>query len=406
MRLPTRAPACLLVAMCSPFLACAQEWTEAQVITRFLEHSPFVRESRARVDVVRADAASRTQLPNPTVATSREGAGYAAFFQLEQQLPISGRRGLLRQAGAAAAIATESEAAAELWSLRMDVRVAFYRALAAQTREVAISDGMRELEDVLRILRAREQEQEGSRYDRLRAERELAEYRSQWALARSDAAQARASLMQFLPEGAVIPRVIGGLGALGRVPPRDELMRLALTRRADYMAEQRQIERYGLETRAAGRLRIPEPVAVAGFKRAEVGQGVTATGSAVGFSVPLPIFNRGQAETARWKAEQERASARRESLARRIHGEVTAAATALEGRMAAIEQYRAEVKQAGLDLSKIARVAYEEGEIGILELLDSYRVNRQAALRLIELQVLVKESQIELDRAVGEEIIP
>src|SRR5215208_1601729 len=121
MKFPTRAPACLLVAMCSPFLACAQEWTEAQVIARFLEQSPFARESRARVEVARADAASRTQLPNPTVATSREGAGYAAFFQLEQQLPISGRRGLLRQAGAAAVAVTESETATELWSLRMDV---------------------------------------------------------------------------------------------------------------------------------------------------------------------------------------------------------------------------------------------------------------------------------------------
>ncbi len=51
-------------------------------------------------------------------------------------------------------------------------------------------------------------------------------------------------------------------------------------------------------------------------------------------------------------------------------------------------------------------MAYQESEIGILELLDSYRMTRQAALRLVDLQALAKEAQIELDRAVGEEVLP
>ena len=73
---------------------------------------------------------------------------------------------------------------------------------------------------------------------------------------------------------------------------------------------------------------------------------------------------------------------------------------------AAIDQYRNEVGQAGAELSRIVRVAYQEGEVGILELLDSYRVTRQALLRLVDLEALAKESQIELDRAVGEEVLP
>lgn len=404
MRLSPRAPMCALLALCWPLLTSAQDWTEAQVAEQFLAQSPYAREARARLEAARAETLARTFLPNPNVVASREGAGYAAFLQIEQQLPISGRRGLLKQAGAAAVAVTESETVTALWSLRMDVRVAFYRAVAAQIREATISNGMAELEEVIRILRTREQEGEGSRYDRLRAERELAEYRSQLALARGDAAQARAALTGFLPEGSRILRVTGGLDTVARVPASEQLFQVALSRRSDYIAEQRQVERYGLESRAASRLRYPEPVAVAGIKRGNVAEG-TATSSAIGFSIPLPLFNKGQTEVARWKAEQERASARREGLARRIRGEVAAAAAALEARKGAIEQYRSEVNQAGLDLSKIARVSYEEGEIGILELLDSYRVNRQAMLRLVDLQVLAKEAQIELDRAVGEEVV-
>jgi cobalt-zinc-cadmium efflux system outer membrane protein len=405
MRLQIRASGCAALVICWPLAGQALAWTEARVIERFLDQSPYAREARARVEAARAEAAGRTLLPNPSVVASREGAGYAAFFQIEQQLPISGRRGLLKQAGAAAVAATESETNTALWSLRMEVRGAFYRAVAAQTREAALADGMRELEEVIRILRAREREGEGSRYDRLRAERELAEYRSQLALARGDATQARAALTGFLPDGVHIPLVTGRLDTLATVPSSDQLHQLALTRRSDYIAEQRQVERYGLEGRADSRLRYPEPIAVAGVKRGDVMEGRTATSPAIGFSIPLPIFNKGQTETARWRAEQERASARREGLARRIRGEIASAVAALEARKAAIEQYRSEVNQAGLDLSKIARVSYEEGEIGILELLDSYRVNRQATLRLVDLQVLAKEAQIELDRAVGEEVV-
>src|SRR5215216_4639147 len=98
MPLHPRAPACALLAFSCPFLSYAQEWTEAQVLDRFQEQSPFVREARARVEAVRAEAAGRVLLPNPSVVASREGAGYTAFLQIEQQLPISGRRGLLKQA--------------------------------------------------------------------------------------------------------------------------------------------------------------------------------------------------------------------------------------------------------------------------------------------------------------------
>ncbi len=197
----------------------------------------------------------------------------------------------------------------------------------------------------------------------------------------------------------------GALDTIAIVPPIERLFQLALSSRADYIAEQRQEERYALESRAASRLRYPEPTALAGIKRSDVGEPRIATGPAIAVAVPLPIFNRGKTEVQRWNAERERAMARREGLLRRIRGEIAAAATSLEARKAAIEQYRNEVTQAGQDLSKIARVSYEEGEIGILELLDSYRVNRQALLRLLELQVLAKEAQIEMDRVVGEEVV-
>src|SRR6266487_3015864 len=111
MTVPKCASAWLLLFSFSAADMFAQEWTEAQVIEKFLDQSPYAREVRARIDSVRADAAGRVLLPNPTAIATREGAGYAAFFQLEQQLPVSGRRGLLKQAGAVAVSVTEAQTA-------------------------------------------------------------------------------------------------------------------------------------------------------------------------------------------------------------------------------------------------------------------------------------------------------
>lgn len=406
MKVPRCAPAWLLLFSFGGAVLSAQDWTEAQVIKVFLDQSPYAREAHARIEAVRAEAAGRTLLPNPSALATREGAGYAAFFQLEQQLPLSGRRGLLKQAGVAAVSVTEAEAAVTLWSLRSDVRLAFYRLVAAQRRESVLSDGLRDLDEVIRVLRTREQEGEGSRYDRLRAERETAEYRSQLAVAHSETVHARTALGGFLPTGTSVGSVVGTLETPVTAPGNEDLLKRAFAHRFEYIAEQRQIARFSLEQRAAERLRYPDPMAIAGVKRGDIAPGRTETSSAVGISIPLPIFNKGQTEVSRWRAEQEGATARRDALERRIRAEVTGAAEALRLRRSAIEQYRAEVNQIGTDLSRIVRVAYQEGEVGILELLDSYRVTRQALLRLVDLEALAKESQVELDRAVGEEVIP
>ena len=73
-------------------------------------------------------------------------------------------------------------------------------------------------------------------------------------------------------------------------------------------------------------------------------------------------------------------------------------------RREALDAYQREIESAGAELTRITRVAYEEGEVGILELLDSLRVNRLASLRLLDLQAGVREAFIELERVVGAEL--
>lgn len=405
------ALSCIAPQMAQPQEA-QQQWSETQLIDRFLAQSTQARELRARVALTEAEARTRTAYQNPSVSWSREGAGYNQFFEASQTLPLSGRTRYLRDAGTAAVSASDASREAALWSLRSDLRIAFYRMVAAQERMRAVTSAISEVEELIRILRKREEEGEGSRYDRLRAEREAFELRTDLATARSMAAAAGAQLSAYLPEGTEVRQVRGELPVQSDVPELAALIRRAMNSRADYRAEQKVLSRFQIEEQAARRLRIPEPTVTAGVKRADVIAGVppspfsdvTRTGVAISLSVPLPVFNDGRFEVARQQAEQEKTTARMVVLERQIHAEVRGALEVLAIRRDALGAYQKELASAGAELSSITQVAYREGEIGILEVLDSLRVSRAARLRAIDLQATVREAWIDTERAVGEEL--
>src|SRR5205823_6418953 len=159
-------------------------------------------------------------------------------------LPLNGRIRYLREAGTAAVSAAEANREAALWSLRSDLRVSFYRMAGAQERLRILSAGTREVEQLIRILRQREDEGEGSRYDRLRAEREAAELRTDIATSRSMIAAAGARLAAYLPEGTRVEGVRGELAVSVEIPELDALIRRAMNARADYRSAQKSLVRY------------------------------------------------------------------------------------------------------------------------------------------------------------------
>ena len=56
------------------------------------------------------------------------------------------------------------------------------------------------------------------------------------------------------------------------------------------------------------------------------------------------------------------------------------------------------------DVERIARVSYDAGERGILELLDAYRTSASARVRQAALDASAREAEIELEFVSGWEI--
>lgn len=407
---------CRIVALgplCLGSMCLAQTWTEARVLELFAQQSPQAVAARTQIAVARAEARERGLYSNPSFSYGREGAGFTEFFEIGQALPVSGRIRKLRQAVAPAVGTAAADADAAIWQLRAELRVAFYRLLAEQQREEVLEATIRDIEETVRVLSIREKEGEGTRFDRLRWERELVEIRTELALVQSREPEARSRMLELLPQGTRISRVEGDLISPGDLPQLAELQEQALSSRAEFRAAEQRAARLRLEQEAASRLRYPEPAFSAGLKRADNFDFLqragplterTQNGFVFGVTIPIPSFNRGQAEVSRLQAELARTEAQRRALEHQIREQVAGAYQAVALRRQAIENYRRELGGRNEELLKIARTAYQEGATGILELLDVFRLERQSQQRLIELGSASREASIELERAVGREM--
>ena len=385
--------------------AVGQTLTEEQALARMRAEHPHVEALRLGVRELEAGARERRLLANPTVSYTREDAGPGTddFLLVSQELPVRGRSGLLGEAAAQAVTAAEARADASVLAFETRLRLAFTALLLAQERTHALETALSELRRLVDVLRAREREGEGSRFDRLRAEREVADIETDLEVAAVDRLSAQAHLAAFFAPGTDA----AGLTAAGtllvdpvRVDP-DTLVDRALARRADYRALALSAAQWTTERRAAERLRYPGAALNAGLKRSgtpaahESGYALTAT-------MVVPLFNRGQAQVARAAAARARINAERQALRGRIESEVRAAHVAATRYRGLADRYRAASVLPAAELVVIASAAYEEGEYGILELLDAYRVTLAAETRLLELSATARRAAIELDQVVGE----
>jgi cobalt-zinc-cadmium efflux system outer membrane protein len=403
--MPTRAQVCTWIAavgLLAPAVAAGQDRTEREIVELIVREGPQASAIRAEAEVTRREQLARVAYPNPSVTYSREGAGFTEFFQAEQSLPIFGIRGALSRAGAEATAAAEADRDVRLWSLRSDAASAVARIVAGQERLEGARAQVREVERLIEILRTREREGEGSKFDRLRAEQELRDTNQIVASAAVALAEARSTVAGMLPSNVSLSTVTRSEVDSREPVPVETLMTKAISTRAELRALQRRGQRTSFEAEAARKSRFPGPSLFGGVKRADAVAG-RETGGVFGLSIALPLFDSGDHDAARWEAERARVEAERTSIEHRIRSEVNAASEVFALRLGALRQ---EQPGAADELVQIAVVAYREGEVGILELLDAVRTAARARNRDLDLRLDARLAQITLERAVGDALWP
>jgi cobalt-zinc-cadmium efflux system outer membrane protein len=384
--------------------------SEREAVARFVSRDPRIRALDAGIDEIRAAQAERTLWPNPSATFSRESVGgsHDTFVLGRQELPISGRLGRLREAGRLAVDAERAAVQFERVQLQADVREAYVDLLLAQQREEALQGSVDALGRLVSVLRTREEAGEGSTYDRMRGQRALVDLEAERSLAAGDRARAQGRLGGYLGQGAA-PETLTAADSLvpgpSPPPPVRALVEQALANRGDYRASDVSIARFEAERSAAIRLRLPIPSLTAGLKRSDIG-GRMNDGYQVSLDLAIPLFDRGQAALARATAQKTRAQAETESWRLQIEAQVRAAHTVATIHQDRLARFQESVAAIADPLVKIGRVGYEEGELGILEVLDAERQALDARLTLWELAAAARQAAIELDRVVGVEFRP
>ena len=103
-------------------------------------------------------------------------------------------------------------------------------------------------------------------------------------------------------------------------------------------------------------------------------------------------------------ARQTQAQARLDAFLVALRAEITGLRAALTERQQLAERYRATAVNNAGEIERIARVSYDAGERGILELLDAYRTGSSARIRQAALDLAEREVELELEYVSGMEV--
>ncbi|MBA2661173.1 MAG: TolC family protein [Bradymonadaceae bacterium] len=357
---------------------------------------------QARTDAARSEGLRATIWTNPHV-----GAEHEQFFSGEdeasestlwvsQVFDISGRRAHLAAAAGHGARGLGFEANALREARRRELRVLFAQTMYFQQRVAAHEALIAELEELQITANARRDLGDISALDALRieldVERSIA-HRERDALRRDAGwAQMEALTATKSPAGPW-PRLAGELwttGASTTAASIDEHPLLgAEAARAD-AAERR--------AQAAARGWIPAVELTVGLKRAGHFDGA-AFGLLLGFSLPVALFDRGQADELAARAQLAHAKWQRATTHNALAADLEAARV-VEGRLKSIGPGLQANRERAERIVRLSRAFYEAGEGDIRGLLDAFRARSDVELDFLEVGLELRQARIVIESLV------
>jgi outer membrane protein, heavy metal efflux system len=379
--------------------------TLAEALELFAANSLGLRVARAEAAEAAALARQAAAYPNPSVMGSHEplsdgDRSYSeTYLNLSQRLEWPGTRSARKGAASSTAAAAEARLAADSARLVFEVRRAYIEAVRAEGTERLLARVAGVFREGDRSAGERHAAGDISLYARRRIHVERGRYETRLAEAALEAAAARRHLAALVdPTGGDLE--LAPAETMTGVPPAiaaDRALNLALTRRGEVAAAEAALESARAASSVERRERIPDLTATGGYKTQSDG----LTGAFLGLSLPLPLWDRRggavEAAEARVAAAEYRLALTRRQVENDVrHAVETYASLARRAELAA-----SWASDEAADLLEIARVAYLEGEMELIELLDAAEALREAQAAEARLRADLWAGYYDVERAVG-----
>ncbi|MCZ6713650.1 MAG: TolC family protein, partial [Deltaproteobacteria bacterium] len=384
---------------------CAQEQSVSLSLQEALElsgrNSPELRIARSRLRSALGYARQGRAIPNPTASVTNEDLGEYSerYFNLSQRVDFVWEGGPRRRW--AEARASEARAAFQVDSARiaLDVKRAYVDAWQQARVVLALHEVDGVVAEVLDDARVRFAEGDLAGYDlrRLRVARASVGRR----LIRADVALAGAErrLGSLVAGDASVPRVRPGAAVLDATALPFDLVAIdrALARRPELAVARSVTEALDAEASLARTSMLAGTAVTGGFKHQSDGR----AGLFLGVQLPIPVLDRRSADVDAATAEVDRSESELDLLRLVVAREASLA----DSRLAGARRQQALLGDSGIEqaaqLLSIARVAYDEGEVGIVELVDAADTFLEARLLASSVHAELWIAFHELEHAIG-----
>ncbi len=387
--------------------ATANEFPKIVTIQQLLQivrdKSPRYAVAHSQIETADAGVIAADVLPNPSVtygrydqAAGRMGTQFDGFSQqnvtVTMPVLLAGQHGARKTAAERKVDVSIADAQVEYNQLVRDTWGLFVELLAGQQRVAVLEDAHQELARLKTIISGKEEAGTASRYDVLRITQELQNLQVRLESSQTEITSTVGKVgvllgfsnWKFEAAGNLVP--IGAPAEVSTLWQQVEINNPELeSARRETVAADAVIDR-------AKRERFPIPSLFAGtaFTDKPYGNAVYT-----GFSVDLPLFDRGQGGMAKASAEKNAALLKRELLLASTKQELERAVNVLVKRRDTLSKFERDVLKPLPTLKQMAEDAYRLGKSGLLELLDSSR--SRIEIKLNHLDLLTGEIEAELD---------
>ena len=374
-----------------------------EALALFARHNMELRITRAEAAAAAAGARQAAAYPNPVVAATREMLGDGGqrydetYLTLAQHLRWPWESAAWGRAATAEREAATYRVAGDSLRLAFEVKRAFVEAAGAER----VRDGLAEATGVVRealedaTRRAAEGDLSGYALRRLRVER--ARYEVDLSAATIAVEGARRRLGALLLPDSAVPLAPTALPA--GTPPEAALMLATQPEppTPTVAAARALLDVARAEEQAVGRSQLPAFSATGGYKTQSDG----FSGAFLGLSLPLPLFDRRGAAATEAGAATARAEAHLALVRRLAENDRRLASESYAAARARAALFEGELLAEPDALLRIAQVAYTEGEMSLVELLDAMDAYRAARVAAVEARRDLWISYFDLERAAG-----
>jgi outer membrane protein, heavy metal efflux system len=394
-------------------------WQEAR--DEFETSNPTLRAARIGIEESRDEEITAFLRPNPDFTFSTDGTQISRYQGVWQ--PFAGtqfspnisylherqhKRELRLESAQKGTAIVQSQFADQERNLVFTLRGAFVQALQAKAVRDLAKENLAYYEHALSISEERYKAGDIARVDLDRLELQLPTYQSDLQTAEVNLRTAKIQLLQLLNDRTPIEQfdVQGPFDFGGKIPPPEELRRMAMEERPDLKAAVESVEKAQTDYKLAVANGSTDPtfsIWVTHNPSFNNPYDNNTIGASV--SIPLRIFDKNQGEKARTRVDITRNERLRDAAEAQVFSDVDTAYATLVSTVTLLRPYKTKFLATAARVRDTIAFSYQHGQAALVDYLDAQRDYRAVQVSYLNLVGTYLSAASQLNLAVGREVI-